>query len=548
MMTTKHTRRRKRRRIIPQIKVTAFFILVLLGNSLPVVKAKHTAGTACFSNVAARRRRHPTTTISSSSSSDRHGNRNKASSIIRTDRDSSMDEEWGLQETYGMTAAALNHDNENDIISNSGLNRRPNSYCPTDVSDVVDDCFDVIAGTLLGMSQPDPNIALAYSPSLWKTRPLRSPPQDGRIGIEIDSAHLLFQHQRDHQRPLRSETRNENDRGMWKEGEDHHNKPIMHEGRALRRLALLLATKLAMNESWSQIEGLERRKPEGTKAIDKSGTRPVVLVFNTRKEALLAALEQKHLLRNNNAVKDDIERQALSTAVEVQCMDDDFPQILITTMTNSSSTPITSSSRKEKSSKTKSSSRKQQNPQYLDKTMLKNSVDPTKGLMLIVQPTDFTYELLPPSPTPYTLRNLQRYIACSYLEKIPVVVMSPRFVFDSVRGQYSSSDSSMAFQRADYFGGKEPARGMPWIMRDFFPPSYVWVGDALNGGDDGEDSEDMTSPQQRRRRVRRRTRQRPSSSLSHPAALVANFHDVDGFFDDDFQLTLTHSVMDKVRI
>ena len=465
------------------------------------------------------------------------------------DRDSTLDEEWGLQETYGMTAAAVNSDNEKDYSCKSVLNRRPNSYCPTDVSDVVDDCFDVIAGTLLGMSQPDPNISLAYSASLWKTRPLRSPPQDGRIGIEIDSAHLLFQHQRDHQSQLRSETRDKVNREMRREPQGHQNKSIMHEGRALRRLALLLATKLAMNEPWRQIEGQERRKPEGTEAIDKSGTRPVVLVFNTRKEALLAAMEQKHLLQNKNALKDDIERQALRTAVEVQCMDDDFPEILITTMTNSSSTPMTSSSRKEISSKTKSSSRKQQNPQYLDKAMLKDPVDPTKGLMLIVQPTDFTHELLPPSPTPYTLRSLQRCIACSYLEKVPVVVMSPRFVFDSVGGQYSSSDSSMAFQRADYFGGKEPARGMPWIMRDFFPPSYVWVGDALNGDDDGEGYEDTTSPQQRRRRVRRRTRQRPPpSSSSHPAAVAANFHDDDGYFDDDFQLTLTHSVMDKVRI
>jgi hypothetical protein len=164
--------------------------------------------------------------------------------------------------------------------------------------------------------------------------------------------------------------------------------------------------------------------------------------------------------------------------------------------------------------------------------------------MMIVQPTDFANQLIPPSPTPYTLRNLQRYIACALLQETPVVVMSPRFVFENIvvdgggggGYMYDGADlddastsrtyhsrNSMAYQRADYFGGYEPARGQPWVLRDFFPPSYVWVGNALG-----------VKPRRRQRYNQEQIKRIP--------------HEFDGDEEnEDIQLTLTHSVMDQVR-
>jgi hypothetical protein len=95
-------------------------------------------------------------------------------------------------------------------------------------------------------------------------------------------------------------------------------------------------------------------------------------------------------------------------------------------------------------------------------------VNATKGLLMLVQPTDFSDEFNPPAPSHHTITDFQKIVAC-YLHQTPVVVLSPRF--STVHGDDpSSGDNSInqkKFQKAP-----NPS---PWILRDFFPPSYCWI-------------------------------------------------------------------------
>jgi hypothetical protein len=86
-------------------------------------------------------------------------------------------------------------------------------------------------------------------------------------------------------------------------------------------------------------------------------------------------------------------------------------------------------------------------------------VDPTKGILLVVQPTEAG------------IMPLQRLSALATLARLPVVMLSPRMT----REVTTPWDQS-GYQQASAYGGAEPPTGpTPWLMRDFWPPVYSWI-------------------------------------------------------------------------
>jgi hypothetical protein len=307
--------------------------------------------------------------------------------------------------------------------------------CPASVEDVVDGAFAAIAGTLCDRQKPDPAVTETNrDPSLFAYRPVRSPGEAGRIGIEIDGAECLFPDLR---------------MGRGGDGSSYEVQRRRHllQSRAQRRLALLLAMKLASNDSWTEFEAKHHANQQRTAAAP---FRPVALSFNTLKEALAARREMQHL----QTVMDHVDGRVFDHII-VQTISDGLPNQL------------------------------QNKIQRKRFARMKEQVNATKGILLLCSPTDFSHEYEPPGPSLHTISDFQKTIAVSLLHETPVVVISPRFFsYDegtvSTGSSFAGSINQNVYQQAGYYGGKEPPRGMsPWVLRDFFPPSYCWIGDAL---------------------------------------------------------------------
>lgn len=85
-------------------------------------------------------------------------------------------------------------------------------------------------------------------------------------------------------------------------------------------------------------------------------------------------------------------------------------------------------------------------------------VDPSKGIVLLIQPTDYNSEYMPPGPAIGSVQNIQQIIARAAISAIPVVVLSPRY--PGYRDWKASSTLGAA---------------SPWILRDFRPPVFTWI-------------------------------------------------------------------------
>ena len=97
---------------------------------------------------------------------------------------------------------------------------------------------------------------------------------------------------------------------------------------------------------------------------------------------------------------------------------------------------------------------------------------------MIVQPTDYNDEYPPPGPAVGALNDFQRIVAQAAIEELPIIALSPRFLSnDSPSGGWDQS----GYQQSATYGGIEPPKGpTPWIMRDFSPPVFCWVGNAMS--------------------------------------------------------------------
>jgi len=120
--------------------------------------------------------------------------------------------------------------------------------------------------------------------------------------------------------------------------------------------------------------------------------------------------------------------------------------------------------------------RRKTNSTVLKRTELYNGdTDANLGIVLIVRPSERDgNDSLPVHES--SLNALQCLSAVASVSHIPLVLLSPRLQYDDF-GSTGMMDSS-GYEHCSTYGGLEPPKSVPWILRDFTPPAYTWVGSA----------------------------------------------------------------------
>jgi hypothetical protein len=301
----------------------------------------------------------------------------------------------------------------------------PTPIFPDSIQAVADEAFRAIVGTWDKSSCLDPNEAsnaMARN-TVFDYRPVRQSYDRGRIGIEISGANLL---------------RNDLHYGL-----DHAPQGVSAGG-ALRHLILVLAGKISQYSS----EMIGNR--DDSTSGDESSFPPVAVYFNTVKQALAATM-QLQILQHQS--------KSFYGKITIHCLgqDDDIPP----TMKVVSAPPGKKTGRA-----------RRRNPAG-------KGLDTTRGVVIVVKPTDFNEEYRPPGPAVGVLPSFQKLVARASAHEVPVVMVSPRFLVDTASG--SGWAQTNGGQLASTYGGLEPPRGpMPWILRDFNPPVYCWIGNAVS--------------------------------------------------------------------
>ena len=320
--------------------------------------------------------------------------------------------------------------------------------CPQTFDDVAQASFNAISSTIYNQQARDPNIIVnVMAESYMEKRPVgfmygKDAGRDvGRLGIEIDGARYLM----DGERKL-----------FDLDGKSHMHKARVAdlEGHALRRLSLMLAARLSSNpwEGLEVSESVDGSYHDSGELIDNVNTRrkvrPVALYFNTIRQALLANLELRLLKQQSTSVIYD--------NIRILCMGQDtIPDDMV-------------------------SGRNKYNSKQHRRTsdLLKGKVLPQNGIILIIQPSDYNGENLPPSPAVGSISALQGLLAKASVAKLPSIVISPRLTEHIHAGFGISSGSDQSgYQQSSTYGGVEPPKGpTPWLLRDFIPPVFSWVG------------------------------------------------------------------------
>jgi hypothetical protein len=207
--------------------------------------------------------------------------------------------------------------------------------------------------------------------------------------------------------------------------------PKESSGTAIRRIALQLGAKLSQGP-W---EGFEADGPT---------SRPVALYFNTIKQSLLASQE---LLVLKRIALQETGSSSRYDSITILCLhqDDEIPKHM-----------------------------RQRKRAYGG--LGKGAVDPTKGIILVVQPTDYNNEFRPPGPAIGVIGALQQLVARAAVRGLPAVIISPRFL---AQDHHNRGWDQSGYQRSATYGGEEPPTRTPWVMRDFTPPVFAWIGCAL---------------------------------------------------------------------
>lgn len=201
---------------------------------------------------------------------------------------------------------------------------------------------------------------------------------------------------------------------------------------SIRKISLMIAARLSKGP-W-----------EGYEAVTEYFTRPVAIYFNTIKQSLVASQELS-ILNQISSKK--------------ECGHD---TIVIRTLGQDAEIPPNMRRRTK-----------------IAKGLPKGQVNPEQGIIIVVQPSDFNDEFRPPGPAIDSVTYLQQLAARAAVENLPLVVISPRFLVH--QPPFANNWDQSGFQQSSVFGGSEPARGpTPWILRDFFPPAFVWVGSAVS--------------------------------------------------------------------
>lgn len=337
-------------------------------------------------------------------------------------------------------------------------------HCPDSMDSMAQGAFHAISSTLYCRNLLDPNIATnAMAVSITDRRPAGFAywPQGrdvGRLGIEIDGArHLLSTVDMDHYGHLYDSYRMKDNSVQgkvfsMKRDAIGKNTDIMLEGKALRIFSLMLASKL---NQWPW-DGLEEEDHDDGNNASK---RPVALFFNTIRQALQASQELKmmqYIAKING-------KEGMYDNIRILCLgQDDIPK----DMTMRRPTGIRTNDETDTGRRRWGASKK----------FTEAKVDPRFGVILIVQPTDRNNEALPPSPSVGTVQNLQKLLARSTIARIPTVVISPRLT-EQMDGR---GIEQSGYQKSSTYGGVEPPKGpTPWILRDFIPPVFSWIGSSI---------------------------------------------------------------------
>jgi hypothetical protein len=302
-----------------------------------------------------------------------------------------------------------------ELFSRWGVTREDNYRdFPDTIEEAIEHTFDAIAGTLYDKCAMDPSIASnARSTSIFTNRPVRSKNDAGRIGIEMDGLRSLFP-------PETS----------------------VSPGQTMRRAALMLAGKLSMDESWSSFEQKYSKATDQTKEL---GTRPIVVYFNSVKEALWASRELQELKRTDFDCNYD--------NVRILCLSDGIP----------------------KDMRLDPKERRRWNG------LSKGFVSAERGFFVVVQPTDYNNEHTPPGPAAENISSFQKIVAQASVQEVPIIAFSPRFL--NYESPYEVRRDQSGYQQSAVYGGLEPPKGpTPWVMRDFTPPVFCWIGNAVQLG------------------------------------------------------------------
>ena len=338
--------------------------------------------------------------------------------------------------------------------------------CPGSIDSVAQAAFHAISSTLYCQNYLDPNIVSnAMAVSVSDKRPVGfaywPPGRDvGRLGIEIDGArHLLMgpnnsnsnsnnNRDRDNAKIKSSRDlssydipRSLNGRVVSRREYDQH--IIDMEGRALRRLSLVLASKLSQ-APWAGMEDMDETISHDDK---QSKPRPVALFFNTLRQALMASKELQLLQK---VAKHNNQDDTLYDNIRILCLGSDgIPK----DMTHAPTTDTNG---------------KQRRKWGASRDLSDGKVDPKSGLILVVQPTDFNNELKPPTPAIGTVQQLQALLARATVAQLPTVVISPRLTeqFDG-----TGIDQS-GYQRSSTYGGVE-------VSSTFLVFDSVWFLDCI---------------------------------------------------------------------
>ena len=324
-----------------------------------------------------------------------------------------------------------------------------------------------VANSVSSTSHSDPNVLqnMVYSDNIMMSRrPVRHPKHDmGRIGIELDWSV-----------PVTTTS-------ATTTGENYEHRSSLEDHSTVRYASLLLAGKLSTRCFSKHSIVISKRKNSkipptpSPQQQETQALRPIVIYYNTVQQALVASRQllqlkrleifrqQQENLPTTSSIYDTIYIRSL-------CQDIDIPDALINDTSDRHNISAAKLSRRLATG--------QMNP-----------ITAGTGMILIVQPTNYNDEFRPPGPSINVLESIQRLVSIAAIEQLPVIMISPRFLKGP---QFSSSSASSAslsghwdqsgyYQQSSLYAGLEPPPGpTPWILRDFTPPVFCYVANALS--------------------------------------------------------------------
>ena len=295
------------------------------------------------------------------------------------------------------------------------VDRRKYPVFPSRIEDVVDDAFEVVTAALYSDLRMDPN---HVQNAVWGDR------LHGR-------------------RPVRSST-DVGRIGIEIDGAKNMigERRYPSDAAALRSFTLQLAARLS-SAPWTSYEAGEQ---EG---------RPVSILTNSRQEAMFMSRELASL-RDGPVKSYSSGTRTSFSLISVHCL-----------VQGDSLAETMEAHSVKRRSRTRGALRQ-------------GSIDPARGLVIVLQPTDFNEEYKPPGPTLGAVEALQRVAIRASILEVPTVVISPRFLAHPTMSHSTYLWDQSGYQQSAAYGGWEPPRGpTPWVLRDFIPPIYSWIGCGL---------------------------------------------------------------------